>query len=98
MNALPALVRSLFLASLLSFVLPWASVGLGWVSLRAIAIVPELGAIARSSMEAVRAVLSTFGSGHPLAGLMAIALAFSFVGAMFDTFAFYRDGAWRRTQ
>ncbi|BDI17489.1 hypothetical protein ANSO36C_32910 [Nostoc cf. commune SO-36] len=34
--------------------------------------------------------LATFGSGTPLRGLFVISLTCSFVGALFDTYAYYR--------
>jgi hypothetical protein len=34
--------------------------------------------------------LATFGSGTPLRGLLVISLTCSFVGALFDIYAYYR--------
>ncbi|GAC1459093.1 MAG: hypothetical protein NVSMB70_03950 [Chamaesiphon sp.] len=52
--------------------------------------IPGLEAIAQTSSTQILQFLATFGSGCPVQGVLVIGFTCSFVGALFDTYAFYR--------
>lgn len=83
-------VRSLVLASTLSFVVPILAIGSLWIALTGVAHLPVIEAIGQMGAQLVVHVLSVFGSGSPLQGTLTIGLTCGLVGAMFDTYAFYR--------
>jgi hypothetical protein len=83
-------LRSLLLTMFFSFIAPMSLVGGVLFLLPVIGYFPALqGATDGSTMRIIH-FLSIFGSGHPLHGLVIISLTCSFVGALFDTYAYYR--------
>ena len=90
MSILPNFLRSVMLTIVLSFVAPISLVGGALVSLALIGCIPGPKAIAQLIAEQILQFLATFGSGSPFRGLIVISLTCSLVGALFDTYAFYR--------
>ncbi|MBD2183723.1 hypothetical protein H6S82_07985 [Planktothrix sp. FACHB-1355] len=90
MNIMPNFFRSLLLTSFLSFVAPILLVGGTLAGLSLIGYIPVLGIIGQSGAESIWKFLVVFGNGCPIEGLLTIGLTCAFVGAMFDTYAFYR--------
>ena len=88
MSILPNFLRSLLLTSVFSFVAPIVLFGGALVSLSLIRYIPGLEG--KSIAEQILQFLATFGSGNSLRGLVVISLTCSLVGALFDTYAFYR--------
>ncbi|MDH6099567.1 hypothetical protein NWP21_12090 [Anabaenopsis sp. FSS-46] len=83
-------LRSLLLTMFFSFIAPMSLVGGVLFLLPVIGYFPALqGATDASTMRIIH-FLSIFGSGHPLDGLVIISLTCSFVGALFDSYAYYR--------
>ncbi len=89
-KALPNFLRSLLLASTLSFVAPALIVGSVLFSLGLVGYLPGLTVLTQTVTDQILNILSTFGSGSPFEGILVIALTCSLVGALFDTYAFYR--------
>ena len=90
MSILPNYLRSLVLTVLLCFVAPIVVVALLFTSLGVISCVPALETIGQSGTTQILQFLATFGSGCPVQGVMTISSTCSIVGALFDTYAFYR--------
>ncbi|MBN3890664.1 MAG: hypothetical protein HWQ43_16365 [Nostoc sp. JL31] len=83
-------LRSLLLTIIFSFVLPMFLVGGGFLFLSLIGNIPGLQDLTEAIATEIMDFLATFGSGTPLRGLFVISLTFSFVGALFDMFVYYR--------
>lgn len=90
MSILPTFLRSLLLTIIFSFVAPLILVGGGLVSLSLINYIPGFQGIGRAIVEQILQFLAIFGSGSSFRGMVVISLTCSFVGALFDTYAFYR--------
>lgn len=95
MNIFPQFFRSLLLTSVFSFATPLVLVGGLWVGLSFISCIPGLGMICQSVAESIQLFLATFGTGSPIEGILVIGSACATVGALFDTYAFYRYQALR---
>ncbi len=89
MNIFPSFVRSLLLTTVLSFSTPVVLVGMMLALLSLVAYLPGIEAIAQTGSSLILQFLAVFGSGCPWAGVCIIGLACSFVGGLFDTYAFY---------
>lgn len=81
-------LRSLLLASLLSFFVPIALVGIILSLLLLLGFVPGLMPLGQACTTQILAVLATFGSGSALEGTIVIGCACGVVGALFDTYIF----------
>lgn len=90
MSILPNFLRSLLLTIIFSFVAPILLLSGALVSLALISYIPGLQGIGQATLGQILQFLATFGSGNPFRGLVVIALTCSLVGALFDTYAFYR--------
>lgn len=90
MNSFPHFLRSLLLTSLLSFAVPTLTLASGLALALAIAHFPGLTNLGESTVKRLLQFLSTFGSGHPLQGVVIIGLTCSLVGVLFDAYALYR--------
>ncbi|MGD1872767.1 MAG: hypothetical protein ACFB02_06910 [Mastigocoleus sp.] len=73
-----------------SFVTPMFFVGGLWVVASLMVHLPIMAGISNLVMDRIIEFLVIFGSGAPLQGVFVISLTCSFVGALFDTYAFYR--------
>ncbi|MEH2356187.1 MULTISPECIES: hypothetical protein [unclassified Nostoc] len=83
-------LRSLLLTIIFSFVVPMFLIGGGFLFLSLIGNIPGLQDLTEAIATEIMDFLATFGSGTPLRGLFVISLTFSFVGALFDMFVYYR--------
>lgn len=83
-------LRSLLLTIIFSFVVPMFLIGGGFLFLYLIGNIPGLQDLTEAIATEIMDFLATFGSGTPLRGLFVISLTFSFVGALFDMFVYYR--------
>ncbi|MEH2466835.1 hypothetical protein [Nostoc sp.] len=83
-------LRSLLLTIIFSFVAPMLIVGGGLFLLSLIGHFPGLQELTEAIAIQIMHFLATFGSGTPLRGLFVISLTWSFVGALFDMYAYYR--------
>lgn len=90
MSILPNFLRSLLLTIIFSFTAPMLFIGGGLISVFLISYVPGLQGMGKAIVSAMQQFLATFGSGSPWRGLVVISLTCSVVGALFDTYAFYR--------
>ena len=81
---------SLLLTIIFSFVAPMLLVGGGLFLLPLIGYFPGLQELTEAIATQIMHFLATFGSGTPLRGLFVISLTCSFVGALFDMYAYYR--------
>lgn len=82
-------LRSLLLTIFLSFTVPMLLISAAWASIWLFTCVPGLGSLGESTTDLLIQFLVTFGNGSPWQGILAIGLACGFVGALFDTYAFY---------
>ncbi|MEA5594369.1 hypothetical protein [Rivularia sp. UHCC 0363] len=83
-------LRSLVLSIIFSFVAPMIFVGGTLLSLSLVSLVPGLQTVTEIIVNQISNFLAAFGSGTPLQGLFVICLTCSFVGALFDTYVYYR--------
>jgi hypothetical protein len=83
-------LRSLVLTIIFSFVTPLFLIGSFLSLVFLIGYIPGLQGVTEAIADHVLQFLIIFGSGTPLRGLFVICLTCSFVGALFDTYAYYR--------
>ncbi|MFH7027152.1 MAG: hypothetical protein ACHBN1_17560 [Heteroscytonema crispum UTEX LB 1556] len=83
-------LRSLLLTIIFSFVAPMFLVGVILIALSAAGYFPGLQELSNAIATQISDFLAIFGSGTPLRGLFTISLTCSFVGGLFDTYAYYR--------
>lgn len=89
MNIASNFLRSLLLTIVLAFSVPILLLGGLLVGVCAIGYLPVIGAIGHAGTGGMLQFLAAFGNGCPLEGAIVISMACSFVGALFDTYAFY---------
>lgn len=80
--------RSLFLASLLSFLAPIALIGVTIAALLLIGAVPGLTSVGQICATQLLSFLQIFGSGNALEGTIVIGGTCAVAGALFDTYIF----------
>lgn len=90
MNMFTNFLRSLLLTVIFSFAVPMFLVGGVLLLLTLIGYFPGLQELAEVSATRIVHFLAIFGSGTAFRGLLVISLTCSFVGALFDTYAYYR--------
>lgn len=90
MSILPNFLRSLALTIFLCFVAPFVVVAVLLASLIGIGYVPGFETIGQAGLIQLLQFLTVFGSGCPLEGVIVIGFACGIVGALFDTYSFYR--------
>ncbi|BAY14407.1 hypothetical protein NIES2109_42550 [Nostoc sp. HK-01] len=83
-------LRSLLVTVVFSFVAPIFLVGGILLLLSVLGYMPGLQTVTETSATGILHFLAIFGSGTPLRGMLIIGLTWSFVGALFDTYAYYR--------
>jgi type III secretory pathway component EscU len=81
----------LLIASIFSFALPVLLIGAMLVSFILVGYIPYLEALSRLGIEQILQFLSVFGSGNPFHGVLLIGIVCSLVGALFDSYTFYRQ-------
>ena len=82
-------LRSLFIAAIFSFVAPMLLVSGSLASTWLLACIPGVGSIGQIPTNMLLDFLDTFGGGCAVQGMFTICLVCGFVGALFDTYAFY---------
>ncbi len=82
-------LRSLSLATVLSFFAPISIVAGSLTGTWLLTCIPGIGAIGQIATNMLLAFLDTFGGGCPFQGMLTIAIVCGFVGALFDIYAFY---------
>ena len=90
MNMLVNFLRSLLLAMTFSFAAPMCFFAGLWAIASLMGHVPIMTNVSELVMARTIGFLIIFGSGTPLRGIFVISVTCSFVGALFDTYAFYR--------
>lgn len=90
MNIFTNFLRSLVLTIIFSFVAPMFLIGGILLILSGLGYFPGLQPLTEASARGILHFLAIFGSGNSLRGLLIISLTWSFVGALFDTYAYYR--------
>ncbi len=90
MSILPSFRPTLALTIVFSFVAPILLVSGMLVSFSLASHLPGLAAISAAMNQGITQFLAAFGSGNAWRGVAIIGLACSFVGALFDTYTFYR--------
>lgn len=83
-------LRSLLLSIIFSFVAPMFLFGSVLCALSVAGYIPGLQEVTEVVSSLITEFLSVFGSGTPVGGLFVICSTCSFVGALFDTYAYYR--------
>lgn len=86
---MPNILRSLILTVLLAFALPLVGVGSILGLLLGISYLPGIAALGQVGIDSILHVLSVFGSGYPLLGMLTIGGTCGLVGGVFDVFNFY---------
>jgi len=90
MSILPNFFRSLLLTAVFSFVAPVLFVGAMLAGLSLVGYVPGFEILCQSGIDALSKFLETFGNGSTSEGITVIGMTCGLVGAIFDTYAFYR--------
>ena len=90
MSILPSFRPKLALTIVFSFVAPIFLVFGLLVSFSLLGHLPGLSAISATMSQGIAEFLAAFGSGNSWRGIVTIGLTCSFVGALFDTYTFYR--------
>jgi hypothetical protein len=90
MTILPNFLRSLALTTVLSFVAPIVLVSTLLVFALGVGYFPGLETVGQIGTSQLLSFLAVFGTGSPLEGVLVIGMTCSIVGALFDTYAFYR--------
>jgi hypothetical protein len=90
MTLLTNFLRSLVLTIIFSFAAPMFLVGSVLLLLPLMGHIPLLQGVTEASANRILHFLSIFGSGNAWHGLLVISLTCSFVGGLFDTYAYYR--------
>ncbi|MDH6059557.1 hypothetical protein NWP17_03740 [Chrysosporum bergii ANA360D] len=83
-------LRSLLLTMFFSFIAPMSLVGGVLLLLTLMGNFSPLQEATEAVTTQIMHFLVIFGSGNPFHGLVIISLTCSFVGALFDTYAYYR--------
>lgn len=81
--------RSLIVASLVSFLVPLLLIGSLVGLLALVAYIPGMTILSDAITTQIVQFLAAFGNGDALSGVVVISLAFTLVGALFDTYSFY---------
>jgi hypothetical protein len=84
-------LRSLLISSTFSFTAPVVLIGTVLSGLSVIGQVPIVDQIGRLGAAKLLEFLVVFGNGDAIEGLLVIATTCALVGALFDTYAFYRE-------
>lgn len=87
---LPMLLRSVLLASTLSFTVPILLIGIVLLCLSLFSWVPVAEALAQCGLEQILKFLAVFGQGDAFQGTVIISSTCSLVGTLFDTYAYYQ--------
>lgn len=90
MNMFSNFIRSLILTIILTFMAPFLLVALVLTGVCCSSYIPGWQALSSEICLAILQFLATFGSGSSWSGVLVIGLTCSAVGALFDTYAFYR--------
>ena len=90
MSISPSYLRSLVLTIIFSFIAPMLLVGGALISFFLISHLPGFQRMGQTAAEQIVQFLATFGSHNPWRGLVVISFTCSLVGALFDTYTFYR--------
>ncbi|MBW4498392.1 MAG: hypothetical protein KME57_02075 [Scytonema hyalinum WJT4-NPBG1] len=90
MTVMTNFLRSLVLSIIFSFVAPMFLFGSILFGLSLVGYIPGLQGVSEVITTVIMDFLAIFGSGTPVDGLIVICLTCSFVGALFDTYAYYR--------
>lgn len=90
MSILPSFLRSVLLTIVLCFVAPILLFGGALIIISALGYIPGLQGSGQAIAQEILQFLATFGSRNPVQGLIVISLTCSLVGALFDSYAFYR--------
>jgi hypothetical protein len=96
MSLASSYLRSLVLTSIFSFIAPLLLVGGAIAGLLVVGLVPWLEGFSRMGFEQIKTFLQTFGNGSALEGSLVIGCACALVGALFDTYIFYRQRSFRQ--
>ncbi|MBD2253600.1 hypothetical protein [Nostoc parmelioides] len=83
-------LRSLVLTIIFSFVAPLCLIGGVLLFLSLGGYVPFVGGLTAAIANGIFNFLIIFGSGSALHGILVVGLTCSFVGALFDTYVYYR--------
>ncbi|MBL1174395.1 hypothetical protein [Pantanalinema sp. GBBB05] len=90
MMTLPMLLRSLLLASMLSFAVPLLVLGVLIFCLSLFTWLPVSEAVAQIGLEQLLKFLAVFGQGDAFQGVIIIGSTCSLVGTLFDSYAYYQ--------
>lgn len=90
MSILPNFLRSLALTVFLCFVAPFAVVAVFLALLTGIGYIPGFETVGSSGTDQLLQFLAVFGSGCAFQGIMVMGFTCGLVGALFDTYSFYR--------
>jgi uncharacterized membrane protein len=90
-------LRSLCLTSAISFALPLVLIGGTLTGFVLVAQIPLIDVLAQTGLNYFLQFLQVFGTGSALQGALVIGCVCGLVGALFDTYAFYRHHKLRQS-
>lgn len=86
----PNFLRSLLITSTFSFAVPIVLIGIILMGLSLVEQIPLVAVIGQVGAQKLLQFLAVFGSGNAVEGVLVIGCTCGLVGALFDTYAFYR--------
>ncbi len=88
------LLSCLLLTTFVSFVAPIVAIGTILGVIYAVGSIPGCAAVGHIGIDLILGFLAVFGEGLPIDGIITIALAWAFVGALFELFSFCIYQTW----
>jgi hypothetical protein len=95
MKTVTSFAHSLLLSIAASFLAPLALLTIACFGMQLWTYVPGIGGIGTVVNQGIAGFLTIFGNGSPVQGLFTISIVCAVVGALFDTYAFYRFSSHR---
>jgi hypothetical protein len=90
MKTVTSFAHSLLLAIAVSFLAPVMMLAIACSGMQLWTYLPVVGGIGAAVNQGIAGFLTIFGNGSPVQGMFTISIACAVVGALFDTYAFYR--------
>jgi hypothetical protein len=89
MKSVSSFAHSLLLAVATSFVTPLLLLAVACSGLQLWTYLPWIGGLGVTIKQGITIFLTIFGNGSIVQGMLTISIVCAFVGALFDTYAFY---------
>jgi hypothetical protein len=95
MKTVTSFAHSLLLAIAVSFLAPVMLLAIAYAGMQLWTFLPIVGGLGEVVNQGIAGFLIIFGNGSPIQGMLTISIVCAVVGALFDTYAFYRFSSHR---